>query len=123
MNIKGVVGNLIPIDMLRKPESRKKAAQTQDRDPGQGEGHGGSEPEQHRFTDQELQEVLSILKENPGIKTNNLQLRVERNQGRVVVFVEDPQGKIIRRIADTELWVIYKSKSQSSRGTLLNKAL
>jgi uncharacterized FlaG/YvyC family protein len=123
MNIKGVVGNLIPIDLVKRSERKRQTQETQDRDPQQG-GSGGGEPEQHRFSEEELKEALAVLRENPGIKTHNLQLRVEWTKGRVVVFVEDPTGKIIRRIPDTELWAIVKNKgNQSQRGTLLNKAL
>lgn len=123
MNIKGVVGNLFPIESVKKPERKDRAQQTQDREPQQDTG-GGHEPEQHRFTEEELKEALNILKENPGIKNNNLQLRVEHNESRVIVFVEDYTGKVIRRISDVELWAMVKAKSlQSERGALLNKAL
>ncbi len=123
MNIKAIVGNIVPIDSVKRSETKRLAQQTQDRDPNQG-GGGGGEPEQHRFTEEEVKEAVAILKENPGFKIHNLQCRVEWNEGRVTVYVEDPAGKIIRRIADTELWAIVKNKSnQSQRGTLLNKAL
>lgn len=121
MNIRALVGNLIPVDFTAKAD-RKKMKETGDRDPGQNNG-GGEEPEQHRFTDQELEEALKFLKANPGIKNNNLFLKVERNQNRITVFVQDPTGKIIRRISDTELWAMVKKNDQTSRGTLLNKAL
>lgn len=121
MNIKGVVGNLIPVDFTKLKSKENKTVQTQDRDPQNGGDQGA--PQQHRFTQEELDEVLKLLKENPGIKNNNLQLRVEWNQSRVVVFVEDPTGKVVRRIPDTELWAILQSRNQSQRGTLLNKAL
>ena len=121
MNIKGVVGNLIPIDVTKKTD-RKKMKETVDRDPQQNQ-QGGSEPEQHRFTDEELARAIQFLKENPGIKIHNLSLRIERKDTRVTVFVEDYTGKVIRRISDTELWALVKSGEQKSRGTLLNKAL
>lgn len=123
MNIKGVVGNLIPVEFIKRTERNEKTQSSQDRDPQQS-GGGGKEPEQHRFTEEELKEAINYLKENPGIKSNNLQLRVEHNQSRVTVFVEDIYGKVVRRISDTELWAMVKAKSlQSERGALLNKAL
>ncbi|MDZ4678117.1 MAG: flagellar protein FlaG [Oligoflexia bacterium] len=121
MNIKGIVGNLIPIDILKT--DRRKTQNTSDRDPQQG-GGGDAQPEQHRFTDSELQDALKLLKDLPGIKENHLQFRVERNDKRVVVFVEDSTGKVIRRIPDTELWYMLKNRQHDqSRGNLLNKAL
>jgi uncharacterized FlaG/YvyC family protein len=122
MNIKGIVSNLIPVDFLKKPD-RKRTQGATDRDPQQG-GAGDAPPEQHRFTDEELESAMKLLKELPGIKENNLQFRVERNDKRVVVFLEDYTGKVIRRIPDTELWVLLKNRQRDqSRGNLLNKAL
>ena len=122
MNIKGLVNNLIPIDFAKKTDFRK-TRNTQDREPQQG-GGGDRPPEQHRFSDDELQEALKLLKDLPGVKENNLSFRVEWNDLRVVVFVEDVTGKIVRRIPDIELWSLLKNRQQdSSRGNLLNKAM
>jgi uncharacterized FlaG/YvyC family protein len=122
MNIKGLSNNLIPIDFAKKTDFRK-TQNTPDREPQQG-GGGDKPPEQHRFTDEELQDALKLLKELPGIKENNLSFRVERNEERVVVYVEDYTGKIIRRIPDMELWSLLKNRQQNStRGNLLNKAM
>jgi uncharacterized FlaG/YvyC family protein len=122
MNIKGIVNNLIPIDFAKKVDLRK-TQNTPDREPQQG-GAGDRPPEQHRFTDDELQEALKCLRELPGIKENNLTFRVERNEARVIVFVEDYTGKVIRRIPDVELWIILKNRQpNTTRGNLLNKAM
>jgi uncharacterized FlaG/YvyC family protein len=122
MNIKGIVSNLIPMDFTKK--NLRKTKNDPERDAQGGGQGGGQNPTPHTFTDEELKEALKILKEIPGIKQNNLQFRVERNDLRLVIFVEDPTGKVIRRIPDQELWAMIKSKmSDSSRGNLLNKAL
>lgn len=122
MNIKGLVSNLIPID-LKKVDLRK-TRNTPDRDPHQGGGGGGENPKGHKFTDEELEAALKILRDAPGVKIHNLQFRVEKNLEHVVVFIEDPTGKVIRRIPDTELWSLLKNhQPNSSRGNLLNKAL
>ena len=121
MNIKGIVNNLIPID-LKKIDLRK-TRNTPDRDPQQG-GGGEEKPKHRNFTEEELQEALKLLRELPGVKINNLQFRVERNNDRIIVFLEDPTGKVIRRIPDTELRSLLKNHlPDSSRGNLLNKAL
>ncbi|MCC6278628.1 MAG: flagellar protein FlaG [Oligoflexia bacterium] len=121
MNIKGLVSNIIPVDFLKK--ERHVTRQTTDRDPSQG-GAGQQPPEQHRFTDAELEEALKMLGELQGIKENNLQFRVERNDARIVVFVEDVSGKVIRRIPDTELWhLLTHRQKDSKRGNLLNKSM
>ena len=122
MNIKGVVGNLIPVDFGKR--DLRKTRNEPDRDAQQGGQGGGEPPKHHRFTEEELAAALKMLKELPGIKENNLQFRVERNNDRIVIFVEDPTGKVIRRIPDLELWSLYTSRqSDSPRGNLLNKSL
>jgi len=124
MNIKGVINSLIPVDFLKRTDARKRAAQTAtDRDPQSGQGDSGP-PERHKFTDEEIEEALKVLQGLPGVNKNNLFFKVERVDDRVIVFVQDHTGKTIRRIADTELWSILKSRgNQSPRGNLLNKAL
>jgi len=122
MNIKGIVGNLIPIEFGKR--NLRKAQNNPERDAQQGGQGGGEPPKQHRFTEEELKAALQMLKELPGIKQNNLQFRVERNQDRIIVFVEDSTGKIIRRIPDLELWAMYsRRQTDSARGNLLNKSL
>jgi uncharacterized FlaG/YvyC family protein len=122
MNIKGVVGNLIPIDFGKR--DLRKTRNEPERDAQQGGQGGGGQPKHHKFTEEELASALKMLKELPGIKENNLQFRIERNNDRVVIFVEDPTGKVIRRIPDLELWALYTSRqADSSRGNLLNKSL
>jgi uncharacterized FlaG/YvyC family protein len=122
MNIKGVVSNLIPIDFGKR--DLKKTRNNTERDAQQGGQGGGEPPRHHKLTDEELTQVLKMLKEIPGIKDNNLQFRIERNSDRVIVFVEDPTGKIIRRIPDLELWAMYQKKQTDPiRGNLLNKSL
>jgi uncharacterized FlaG/YvyC family protein len=122
MNIKGIVGNLIPIEFAKR--NLRKTENHPDRDAQQGGQGGGEPPKHHKFTEEELKAALQMLKELPGIKQNNLQFRVERNNDRIIVFVEDPTGKVIRRIPDLELWSMYSRKqNDSARGNLLNKSL
>lgn len=112
----------MPTDLVKT--DRRVTNKTGDRDPGQGGAGGEQPPQQHRFTDSELDEALKLLKELPGIKENNLSFRVEKNDARVVVFVEDSHGKIVRRIPDTELWQLLVNKRKDPvRGNLLNKAM
>jgi uncharacterized FlaG/YvyC family protein len=121
MNIKGIVSNLLPADL--KSVDLRKTRNTPDRDPQQG-GGGEAPPKNHKLTESELEEALKILRELPGVKLNNLQFRVERPNGRIVVFLEDPTGKVLRRMPDLELLQLVKNHNPDrTRGQLLNKAL
>jgi len=123
MNIKSVVGNLIPIDFGKRDLRKTRNEPERDAQQG-GQGNGGGQYKHHKFTEDELASALKMLKELPGVKENNLQFRIERNKDRIVIFVEDPTGKVIRRIPDLELWALYTSRqADSPRGNLLNKSL
>jgi uncharacterized FlaG/YvyC family protein len=121
MNIKGIVSNIIPLDL--KSIDLRKTRNTPDRDPQQG-GGDNSQAKQHKLSESELEEALKILRELPGVKANNLQFRVERANDRIVVYLEDPTGKVLRRMPDQELYALIKNHNpDKSRGHLLNKAL
>jgi len=123
MNIKGLGQQLLSIDLIKKTDRNRKTVQTQDREPGNQGGNGGQEQARHHLTEEELQEALKRLQEVPGVKENNFQFRVTRDENRIIVFVEDPSGKVLRRMTDQELWLFLQEKSNRSKGNLLNKAM
>ena len=88
-------------------------------------GRGEEEQSKHKMTDSEAQEVLQHLQELDGVKNNNLQVRMEKNNDSYVVYIEDVQGKVVRRIAEAEMWFIYQKQKagDGKKGQLFNKAM
>lgn len=88
-------------------------------------GRGEEEASKHKMTDQEAQEVLAHLKDVDGVKSNNLQVRMENTNGTYIVFIEDIHGKVVRRIAEAEMWFIYQKQKagDGKKGQLFNKAM
>lgn len=123
MSIKGIgAAQILPFDVVKT--DTRKTRNTADRDPQQNLGQGSEElPKRHKFTDDEIQEIIAYLKELKGVKENNLQIRVERNGDRVVLFVEDIFGKVISRLPDTALMGLLNRPKDKIKGNLLNKSL
>ena len=125
MNIKNVLNSLVNITGVDKAKLDHKtkldASGERDTDLGRGE----EEASKHKMSDSEAQEVLKHLSELDGIKGNNLQIRLEKKEDTYVVYIEDIHGKVVRRIAEAEMWFIYqKQKSgDGKKGQLLNKAM
>lgn len=125
MNIKNVFNSLVNIAGVSKAKLDHKtkldASGERDTDLGKGE----EEAAQHKMTDEEATEVLKHLQEVDGVKGNNLQVRMEKNNDRYVVYIEEVSGKVVRRITENEMWFIYqKQKSgDGKKGQLINKAM
>ncbi len=118
MNIKSITGNVIPAE-IKKVDKRAQDTSA-DRDPTPQ--NGDSKPEYHKLTDEELEAALNFLKNLKGVQDNNLQLRVEKGDGTLVVFIEDLSGKVVRRIPENDLWLLTRDK-EKSKGNLFDKAM
>ncbi|MEQ1876362.1 MAG: flagellar protein FlaG [Bdellovibrionia bacterium] len=118
MNIKSVGNPLQPFE-IRNVDKNKRTEASSDRDPTQDQSRGGDTPERN-LSEEELQAAVEHLKQIPGIKDNNLTVRLARENGVPVVFIEDPLGKVVRRIPESELATL--SKTPKSKGNILDKA-
>jgi uncharacterized FlaG/YvyC family protein len=121
MDIKGVVGKILPfsrLDSSRNTDSIKTA----DRDANGQAATGDDQKPRRQYTEEEIQEAVKKLEDIPGIKENGLTIRLEVKDDIKVIYVEDRDGKVVRRIPETELHFLLGDKERKS-GHLLNKAL
>ncbi len=125
MNIKNVLNSLTNIASVDKAKLDHKTKLDASGERDTDLGRGDEESSKHKMTDEEAQEVLKHLQELDGVKGNNLQVRLEKKEDTYVVYIEEISGKVIRRIAEAEMWFIYqKQKSgDGKKGQLLNKAM
>ena len=125
MDIKGLARNLIPLSSVKAtPESKSARAKTDadnDRE-GDGQAATGEEQKKRKLTQEELTEAIKYLHELPGVKSNNLTVKCETSDGVTVIFIQDRDGKTVRRIPELELAYLTSHREQKS-GHLLNKAL
>ena len=120
MSIRSVSNPLMPFEVPQVNKNVRTDATT-DREPQQqGFDRGGEETPRRNLSDAELQAAIDHLKQIPGIKDNNLNVRLVRENGIVLVFVEEPNGKVVRRIPEMELSTL--TRSTKLKGNILDKA-
>lgn len=122
MNIKGLIGNVIPFQPKKADEAKAKTALDADNEKeGNGQSSNGEEKRRRNLTPEEIAQAVQHLENLDGIKNNGLKVRQETSDGVTVVYVEDRDGKIVRRIPEADL-SLFTGKEKKS-GNLLNKAL
>ncbi len=121
MDIKSVVRQIIPLTgKAQAPEKPTTTVETSDRDAnGQNPNHG-DEGNRH-LTPEQIQEAIKYLENLDGVKNNGLKIRMETKDEVTVVYIEDRDGKVVRRIPTSELSLLNRDKTRKS-GQLLNKA-
>jgi uncharacterized FlaG/YvyC family protein len=127
MDIKGIVRNISPfspsgkVDLAQsRPSTDSKTDANNDRE-GNGQASDGEQKGRRSRTPEEIQQAVAQIEALSGIKEHGLTVRVESRDGITTVFVEDREGKIIRRIPESELSLMPGQHKRS--GNLLNKAL
>lgn len=130
MDVKNAIRNILPFS--RNPVSETKRREllqgdgkaSADRDPNPQDPNHHEEPPKRGLTEEEIQAAIKHLETLPGVKDNGLRIRLEKNDGIPVVYVEDRNGKVVRRIPESELSQIKaRSTDSKSTGHLLNKAM
>lgn len=124
MNIKSIGPQIIvPVEQKNRAETTDgvKFQESTERD-ANGRRQESEEEAKRNLSDEELQEALKKLKELPGVKTHNLQVRLAEEEGVKVVFLEDPQGKIIRRLSEAQLWAAVQHMDKAT-GQIFDKAM
>jgi hypothetical protein len=123
MNIKSINSSpILPVEPKNKVEGGNvKSHGATDRD---ADGRRQqAEPELKRHLKQEeFDEALKALSENPGIKANNLQLKVEQREDCRIILIIDGNGAIVRRLSENQLWLATRDKDRQT-GRILDKAM
>lgn len=123
MDIKNVLNSVLPINLRAKErvDQSIKAGTTTDRD-ANGQ-QAGKEKEQHEpMTEEQLKKAMELLKTFPAVKEHNLSVELVESGNKKFILLKEPNGKIIRRIPEEELWTLQGMKdSESKKGQLLRK--
>ena len=124
MDIRGIVKNISPFVVQGKEKAEKtiKSENTNDRE-GNGQMQSGSDSE-HRepMSDEQFEQALLHLKKHQVFKDNNLELYVQRVGPKKFIILKEPNGKVIRRISESELWSLQTTK-ENEKGQLLSKSV
>ncbi len=103
---------------------RAEAGSATDRDADGKQNHAEDQPKRD-LSAEEIQDAIRFLEGLQGVKDNNLTVRLEEKDGIRVVYVQDPTGKTVRRLAEADLRSVLKSRQEAqlqSSGHLLNKS-
>ena len=121
MDIKNVIRQLVPqptrTDAPAKPPT---TVETSDRDANGQSPNQGDERNRH-LTPEQIAEAVKYLENLDGVKEHGLRVRMETKDDITVVYIEDRDGKIVRRIPSSELSLLNRDSERKS-GKLLNKA-
>ena len=122
MNIKNVAtAPILPVDPKQKVEGNARAANTGDRD-GNGRREQPEPELKRKLTQQEFDDAIKALGETPGLKSNNLSIKVEVQGDHRVIFIVAPDGAIVRRLSESQLWSATRDKDRQT-GKFLDKAM
>ena len=122
MNIKGVnVNNVLPIEPKQRVEGSTRAKASADRDADGKREQTGEEPKRH-LNQQEFDEALKILEDLPGLKANNLTIKVEAKEDCRTILIVDQTGKVVRRLSESQLWLATRDRDKQT-GRILDKAM
>lgn len=128
MDIKSIARTILPFGLTSTQETgsenvrtRSKTDAGNDRE-GNGQSAAGEQRKPRELSPEEIDEAIQYLESLPGVKDNNLIIRLEHKDGVAVVYVEDRTGKVVRRIPPSELSALTANREKKS-GHLLNKAM
>lgn len=120
MNIKSIASQLLPFD-IKKINRETKTQASSERDPSGKREDSPKKAPRRNLSDEELQAAVNFLKELKGVKDNNLNVRLVRQNNIPIVLIEDQTGKVVRRIPETELSLL--EINEKTKGNLLDKSL
>lgn len=81
-----------------------------------------AEPEKRKLTDAEMQLALDHLRNLPGLKANNLTVEVEIQNEIRIVKILDADGRLVRRIPESDLWELTKDRKKTT-GQILDSRI
>jgi hypothetical protein len=121
MNIKSVIPNPVQAIEPKKRVEAKRTVATADRDANGRQQQQEPELKRH-LNQQEFDEALKALAENPGLKSNNLTLKVEMKEDCRIILILDSKGAVVRRLSEHQLWLATRDKDRQT-GKILDKAM
>lgn len=123
MDVKGVVKTLIPNQGIQRKEPVEKAIRSENTNEreGNGQASNGSGQQQGQMSDEQFQRALEHIKNHSVVKDNNLEVSIEGEEGKRFIILAEPNGKIVRRIPEAELWSLQFAK-EGDKGQLMSRA-
>lgn len=125
MNIKGLLGNILPTSSIRgasKTERAIKSDSTTDRDANGQQAGGGNQQHREPMTDEQIQKSLEQLRNLAAVKEHNWTVELTIIENKKFVLIKDTSGTVIRRIPELDLWTLPSATDPGAKGQLLKKS-
>lgn len=125
MDIKGIARHILPFTTKAQQTEMAAKARSHTDASGDREGSGQAASEERKkreYTPEEVQEVVKHLESLSGVKDSGLTVRVAKADDVTVIYVEDRNGKTVRRIPEIEFGALLASRAAKKKsGNLLNR--
>jgi hypothetical protein len=123
MNIKLLNNSptIAQVDSKQRVDGNTRTQNSADRD-ADGRRDQPEEEQKRHLTQQEFDDALKALEGLPGLKANNLSIKVEAKPDSRVVLIVDSTGKVVQRLSEQRLWASTRDKDRQT-GKILDKAM
>lgn len=121
MDVRNAIGSLLPTNLRKKDpiERSIKSGGATDRDAN------GQMPQQEKeqhppMSEEQLETAMEHLRGHAIVREHNLTVELVQVQGKNFVLIKEPDGKVLRRIHEEELWSL-KDVKENEKGQLLRR--
>lgn len=124
MDVKNILNQILPVNLRVKETATKeiKSGSTTDRDANGQQAYSNNQNQQHPpMSDEQLKKALEHLQSLQVVKDHNLEVSLVEVDGKKFILLKEPDGKVIRRIPEFELWSLQIMKDEK-RGKILNRS-
>ncbi len=123
MDLKGIGKPIGPLPVINRERVERSISSEKSNDrEGNGQAAMNGEGEQRPpMSEEEFQMALEHLRNLQVVKENHLEVVEFISEGKRIVIIREPSGKVIRRIQENELWTLQAVK-YSEKGQLLRRS-
>jgi hypothetical protein len=126
MDIKNALNVVLPPQLRAKEAVERpiKMGNTTDRDANGQQMYQERDQHHEPMSEEQFAKAIEALQNLPAVKEHNLTVEPVEHEGKRLVLLKEPDGKILRRIPESELWTLPEMKSSdpsTKKGQLLRK--
>ncbi|PWU21569.1 MAG: hypothetical protein C5B49_02435 [Bdellovibrio sp.] len=122
MDVRNVLGSILPVNLFRKDpvERAIKSDSATDRDANGQMPQGEAQDRHPPMSEEQFKKAMEHLRGHSIIREHNLTVEGVQVEDRNFVLIKEPDGRIVRRITEQELWSLL-SVGDNEKGQLLRR--
>lgn len=127
VDIKNALNSIVPLQLRAKENVSRaiRSENTTDRDAnGQAQYDQNKDQQKESMSEEEFQHAVKQLHELPAVLEHHLTVETTMVNGKKFALLLEPDGKVIRRISEAELWTLpeVSESNPHTKGQLLRKS-